>query len=148
MPERADCHVHHWCFPEWVPRHVVLREALVDVELSNHDSIAVVNCRYAVFTDGCFGCQSPLPASSPAFLFLSFRLPLLDNNLMVSGNDRRLLAVTASGLSRLRLGDSRNCFPAGSTRFRWQRLIVLSGGALAAGGGGCSARLPLGCLPR
>ena len=100
VPERADCHVHHWCFPEWVPRHVVLREALVDVELSNHDLIAVVTYGYAVFTDGCFGCQSPLPASSAAFLFLFlyFRLPLLDNNLMVSGNDRRLLAVAASGL--------------------------------------------------
>ena len=143
VPERADCHVHHWSFLEWVPCHVVLREALVDVELSNQDSIAVVTYGYTVFTDGCFGRQSPLPAGSAAFPFLSLRLPLLDNNLVVSGNDRLLLAVVASGLSGLRLGDnSRNCFPAGSTRFRWQRLIILGGGVLAAGGSGCSARSP------
>jgi len=142
VPERADCHVHHWSFLEWVPCHVVLREALVDVELSNQDSIAVVTYGYTVFTDGCFGRQSPLPAGSAAFLFLSLRLPLLDNNLVVSGNDRLLLAVVASGLSGLRLGDnSRNCFPAGSTRFRWQRLIILGGGGGGGGGGGAA---PLG----
>ena len=82
VPERADCHVHHWSFLEWVPCHVVLREALVDVELSNQDSIAVVTYGYTVFTDGSVSLlflPARLPSSSSPcdFLFLTITLWLV-----------------------------------------------------------------------